>query len=578
MSNPRHAAPSAVFRRARRAAGRMARLAGPDRLRRARSPRWRRGRRRSPRATRPSASGSSSTRRSTPPARAPGTRDLLDPRFPVHRAGRGGQFTYHGPGQRVAYVMLDLKRRRPDVRAYVAALEGWLIGALAAFGVAGETREDRVGVWVARPDKPRAPTARRRGQDRGDRRPGAPLGDVPRRRAQRRARPVAFLRHHAMRDPRAHYGVTSLADLGRAATMAEVDAALRASSRRRSGRRSTSTSARRRPPPGLSRDGLPPSPLARRAFWPRPMRVAGSGPNARRRSRRFTTRSSASASATGRTASSIRASIASARASARATGDLLGHCLARPDAPAPSAEFDPAWYAAQNPDWRATHPHPLPAFPRGRPRARTASAGRHRHGLRARRDPRQGPVDGGGRDAGLRSQAARRRHEASAVPGGASARGRTASTPTAACGSSARPGRPAAAGSSTSSADAASTRPGSTSRAITTCCSITIRRPRPNPRADAVVVQAGTKTTAIRRLLAERPDFLLRYEAVLFLDDDVELGAADIEALFAAMAREARSRAARADRRFRMRLCRSSSGPTRRRASSGSRPSRSWRR
>ena len=80
--------------------------------------------------------------------------DLIDARFPVHRAGRGGQFTYHGPGQRVAYVMLDLKRRRPDVRAYVATLESWLIETLKAFDVVGETRQDRVGVWVARPDKP----------------------------------------------------------------------------------------------------------------------------------------------------------------------------------------------------------------------------------------------------------------------------------------------------------------------------------------------------------------------------------------------------------------------------------------
>ena len=82
--------------------------------------------------------------------------DLLDARFPVHRTGRGGQFTYHGPGQRVAYVMLDLRRRRPDVRAFVGALERWLIDTLAEFGVVGETREDRVGVWVARPDKPAA--------------------------------------------------------------------------------------------------------------------------------------------------------------------------------------------------------------------------------------------------------------------------------------------------------------------------------------------------------------------------------------------------------------------------------------
>ena len=67
--------------------------------------------------------------------------------------GRGGRLTYHGPGQRVAYLMLDLKRRRPDVRAYVAGLEEWIIRTLAAFNVRGERREDRVGVWVARPDK-----------------------------------------------------------------------------------------------------------------------------------------------------------------------------------------------------------------------------------------------------------------------------------------------------------------------------------------------------------------------------------------------------------------------------------------
>jgi len=76
-------------------------------------------------------------------------RDLLDRnRFPVFSSGRGGQFTYHGPGQRVAYVMLDLKRRGGDVRAFVAALEAWIIATLAALGVAGERREDRVGVWV----------------------------------------------------------------------------------------------------------------------------------------------------------------------------------------------------------------------------------------------------------------------------------------------------------------------------------------------------------------------------------------------------------------------------------------------
>jgi lipoyl(octanoyl) transferase len=80
--------------------------------------------------------------------------DLIDPgRFPVHRSGRGGQYTYHGPGQRVAYVMLDLKRRGEDIRAFVAALEDWLIAALAEFNVKGERREDRVGVWVRRPEK-----------------------------------------------------------------------------------------------------------------------------------------------------------------------------------------------------------------------------------------------------------------------------------------------------------------------------------------------------------------------------------------------------------------------------------------
>ncbi|MGH6855046.1 MAG: lipoyl(octanoyl) transferase LipB [Aestuariivirga sp.] len=77
--------------------------------------------------------------------------DLLEPdRFPVFRSGRGGQYTYHGPGQRVAYVMLDLKRRGNDVRAFVAGLEQWLITALASFNVKGERREDRVGVWVRR--------------------------------------------------------------------------------------------------------------------------------------------------------------------------------------------------------------------------------------------------------------------------------------------------------------------------------------------------------------------------------------------------------------------------------------------
>jgi lipoyl(octanoyl) transferase len=155
--------------------------------------------------------------------------DLVDARFPVHRAGRGGQFTYHGPGQRVAYVMLDLKRRRPDVRAYVATLESWLIETLKAFDVVGETREDRVGVWVKRPDKP-ASALGEMAEDKI-----AAIGVRIRRWATLHG--VALnvnpdLTHFSgiapcgIREP--HYGVTSLIDLGRAATMAQADAALRA--------------------------------------------------------------------------------------------------------------------------------------------------------------------------------------------------------------------------------------------------------------------------------------------------------------------------------------------------------------
>lgn len=77
--------------------------------------------------------------------------DIIEARFPVHESGRGGQITYHGPGQRIAYVMLDLKRRGPDVRRFVATLEEWSIRTLAAFNVRAERREDRIGVWVHRP-------------------------------------------------------------------------------------------------------------------------------------------------------------------------------------------------------------------------------------------------------------------------------------------------------------------------------------------------------------------------------------------------------------------------------------------
>lgn len=80
--------------------------------------------------------------------------DLIDAaRLPVFETGRGGEYTYHGPGQRVVYVMLDLRTRRQDVRAFVRALEGWIIDALAEFGVLGERRDGRVGIWVRRPDK-----------------------------------------------------------------------------------------------------------------------------------------------------------------------------------------------------------------------------------------------------------------------------------------------------------------------------------------------------------------------------------------------------------------------------------------
>ena len=155
--------------------------------------------------------------------------DLRSPRFPVHKTGRGGQYTYHGPGQRVVYVMLDLKRRNPDLRAFVAALEDWLIATLAAFNIKGERRDERVGVWVARPDKPR-------GLD------GSMAEDKVAAIGIRVRRWVSFhglslnvepdLSHFSGIVPcgvaEAHFGVTSLVDLGLPVTMAEADAALRA--------------------------------------------------------------------------------------------------------------------------------------------------------------------------------------------------------------------------------------------------------------------------------------------------------------------------------------------------------------
>ncbi len=148
--------------------------------------------------------------------------DLLAPdRFPVFKAGRGGEYTYHGPGQRVAYVMLDLKRRREDVRAFVAALEAWIIGALARFNIRGERREDRVGVWVARPDRPPLPD-------------GTSAEDKIAAIGIRLRRWVSFhgialnvepeLEHFSGIVPCgiSGYGVTSLADLGLPATMADA--------------------------------------------------------------------------------------------------------------------------------------------------------------------------------------------------------------------------------------------------------------------------------------------------------------------------------------------------------------------
>lgn len=148
--------------------------------------------------------------------------ELMNPLgFPVYDAGRGGRYTYHGPGQRVAYVMLDLNRRKPDVRLFVSMLEDWIIDTLATFGVRAGRRQNCVGIWVARPDK---------GEGRQDK--IAAIG-------VRIRRWVTFHGIALNVDPVLEHfsgivpcgistqGVTSLADLGVHATMAEVDAALR---------------------------------------------------------------------------------------------------------------------------------------------------------------------------------------------------------------------------------------------------------------------------------------------------------------------------------------------------------------
>ena len=149
--------------------------------------------------------------------------DLIDPdRFPVFATGRGGEYTYHGPGQRVVYVMLDLKRRRQDVRAYVTALEEVIIRTLESMNVRGERREDRVGVWVRRPEKP--PLA-----------DGTMAEDKIAALGIRLRRWVSFHGLSLNVDPDlghfggivpcgiSAYGVTSLVDLGLPVMMADVD-------------------------------------------------------------------------------------------------------------------------------------------------------------------------------------------------------------------------------------------------------------------------------------------------------------------------------------------------------------------
>ena len=153
--------------------------------------------------------------------------DLLQPdRFPVFQSGRGGQFTYHGPGQRVAYVMLDLTQRRRDVRAFVTAIETWVIDALAAFNIRGEIRDGRVGVWVER-RTPGAPTR----EDKI-----AAIGVKLRRWASFHGVSLNVepdLTHFGGIVPCGinDHGVTSLVDLGLPVTMDEADAALKSAFR-----------------------------------------------------------------------------------------------------------------------------------------------------------------------------------------------------------------------------------------------------------------------------------------------------------------------------------------------------------
>ena len=166
-----------------------------------------------------------------PPLYTAGTsaqsQDLLTPeRFPVYQAGRGGQYTYHGPGQRIVYVMLDLNKRGRDIRKFVAQLEEWVISTLAEFNIHGAVREGRVGVWVTRHDKPKLLS-------------GAPAEDKIAAIGIRLKKWVSFhgisiniepdLNHFSGIVPCGirEYGVTSFADLGHMVTLEEVDMVLK---------------------------------------------------------------------------------------------------------------------------------------------------------------------------------------------------------------------------------------------------------------------------------------------------------------------------------------------------------------
>ena len=153
--------------------------------------------------------------------------DLKDPgRFPVHAVRRGGQYTYHGPGQRIAYVMLDVGRRGRDVRAFVHAIEAWVIATLGEFGLTGEIREGRVGVWIRRPDKPPLPD----GGPREDK--IAAIGIQLRKWVSFHGLSINVepdLEHFDGIVPCGitGHGVTSLVDLGLPVTLEDVDVALR---------------------------------------------------------------------------------------------------------------------------------------------------------------------------------------------------------------------------------------------------------------------------------------------------------------------------------------------------------------